>query len=64
MKALQDRTVVKEGVISSLHKCNEILTNEQAQYKDALRTLNKEVTKLKEKLKEKLREEASQRKKE
>ena len=60
MKALQDRTVVKEGVISSLHKCNEILTNEQAQYKDALRTLNKEVTKLKEKLKE----EASQRKKE
>ena len=60
MKALQDKTVVKEGVISSLHKCNEILTNEQAQYKDALRTLNKEVTKLKEKLKE----EASQRKKE
>ena len=60
MKALQDRTVVKEGVISSLHKCNEILTNEQAQYKDALRTLNKEVTKLKENLKE----EASQRKKE
>ena len=60
MKALQDRTVVKEGVISSLHKCNEILTNEQAQYKDALHTLNKEVTKLKEKLKE----EASQRKKE
>ena len=60
MKALQDRTVVKEGVISSLHKCNEILTNEQAQYKNALRTLNKEVTKLKEKLKE----EASQRKKE
>ena len=60
MKALQDRTVVKEGVISSLHKCNEILTNEQAQYKNALRTLNKEVTKLKENLKE----EASQRKKE
>ena len=52
MKALEDRTVVEEGVISSLHKHNEILTNEYAQYKDALRTLNKEVTKLKEKLKE------------
>ena len=60
MKAFQDRSVVEEGVISRLHKRNKILTNEQAQYKDALCTLNKEVTELKEKLKK----EASQRKKE
>ena len=57
MKALQDRCVAKEGVISSLGKRNKTLTNEQAQYKDVVRTLNKEVTKLKEKL----QEEASQR---
>lgn len=59
MKVLQDRCIVKEWVISCLHKRNETLTNEQAQYKDAFRTLNKEVTELKEKL----REEASQREK-
>ena len=52
MKTLQDRCVAKEGVISRLRKCNETLTNEQDQYKDALRTLNKEVTELNEKLKE------------
>ena len=44
MKALQDRCVTEEGVISSLRKRNETLTNEHDQYKDALRTLNKEVT--------------------
>ena len=52
MKTLQDRCVAKEGVISCLRKRNETLTNEQDQYKDALRTLNKEVTELNEKLKE------------
>ena len=52
MKTLQDRCVAKEGVISRLRKRNETLTNEQDQYKDALRTLNKEVTELNEKLKE------------
>ena len=44
MKALQDRCVTEEGVISSLRKRNETLTNEHDQYKDALCTLNKEVT--------------------
>ena len=52
MKALWDRSVAQEGVISHLGKRNENLTNEQDQYKDALRTLNKEVTELNEKLKE------------
>uniref|UniRef100_A0A7N2LUF8 Uncharacterized protein n=1 Tax=Quercus lobata TaxID=97700 RepID=A0A7N2LUF8_QUELO len=52
MKALQDRCIIEEGVISRLRKCNETLTNEQDQYKEALRTLNKEVMALNEKLKE------------
>ena len=56
MKALQDRFIIEEGVISRLRKHNETLTNEQDQYKEALRTLNKEVTKLNEKLKEKTRQ--------
>ncbi|KAK9992780.1 hypothetical protein SO802_022483 [Lithocarpus litseifolius] len=42
MKALQDRCAARKGVISHLRKRNETLTNEQDQYKDALRTLNKE----------------------
>ena len=50
MKALQDRSVAQEGVISWLQKRNETLTNEQEQYKGALRTLNKEVTTLTEKV--------------
>ena len=52
MKALQDRCVVEEGVINRLRKCNETLANEHDQYKEAFRTLNKEVTALNEKLKE------------
>ena len=52
MKALQDRCVAKEGVINHLRKHNETLTNEQDQYKEVLRTLNKEVTTLNKKLKE------------
>ena len=59
MKALQDRCVAEEGVINHLRKCNETLTNEQDQYKEVLRTLNKEVTTLNEKL----NEETSQREK-
>ena len=51
MKALQDRCVTEEGVINYLRKRNETLNNEQDQYKEALRTLNKEVTTLNEKLK-------------
>ena len=49
MKVLQDKCVAEEGVISHLRKHNETLTNEQDQYKDALRTLNKEVMELNEK---------------
>ena len=52
MKVLQDRSIAQEGVISHLRKHNETLTNEQEQYKEALRTLNKEVTTLIENLKE------------
>ena len=55
MKALQHRCVA-EGVISRLRKRNETLTNKQDQYKEALRTLNKEVTELNEKLKEEIRQ--------
>ena len=60
MKALQDRSVAQERVIARLRKCNKTLTDEQEQYKDALRTLNKEV----KKLREKLEEEGRQKKKE
>ena len=52
IKALQDRCVAEEGVISRLRKHKEMLTNEQDQYKEALRTLNKKVMELNEKLKE------------
>ena len=55
IKALQDRCDAEEGVINRLRKRNETLTNEQDQYKDAFRTLNKEVTELNEKLKEETR---------
>ena len=60
MKALQDRGVAKEGVITYLHKCIKNLTDGQEQYKSALRTLNQEV----KELKEKLEEEGRQKKKE
>ena len=60
MKALQDRGVAKEGVITYLHKCIKNLTDGQEQYKSALRTLNQEV----KELKEKLEEEGCQKKKE
>ena len=52
MKALQDKSIAQEGVIGWLQKHNKTLTNEQEQYKRALRTLNKEVTTLTKKLKE------------
>ena len=53
MKALQDRTITKEGVVARLHKRIKILIDEQEQYKGALRTLNQEVKELKGKLEEK-----------
>ena len=60
IKALQDRSVAQDGVIARLCKHNGTLTDEQEQYKKALRTLNKEV----KELREKLEEEGSQKKKE
>ena len=50
MKALQDRGVAKEGVITRLHKCIKNLAEEQEKYKGALRTFNQEVKVLREKL--------------
>ena len=55
-KALQDRCMAEEGVISRLRKHNKTLTNEQDQYKEALHTLNKKVMELNEKLKEETRQ--------
>ena len=52
MKASQYKSIAQEGVIGWLQKHNKTLTNEQEQYKRALRTLNKEVTTLTKKLKE------------
>ena len=52
IKALQDRSVAQDGVIACLCKRNRTLTNEQEQYKEAFRTLNKEVKELRKKLEE------------
>ena len=62
MKALQDRSVAQERVIARLRKCNKTLTDEQEQYKDALRTLNKEVKELREKLEEEGRQKKNEQK--
>ena len=48
--ALQDRCVAKEGVVTRVRKHNTNLMNEQAQYKDAVRTLNQELKEVREKL--------------
>ena len=48
--ALQDRCVAKEGVVTRVWKHNTNLMNEQAQYKDVVRTLNKELKEVREKL--------------
>lgn len=50
MKAMQDRVVTKEGVITHLHKLIKYLINEQEQYKGAFHTLNQELMELREKL--------------
>ena len=62
MKALRDRSVAQERVIARLRKRNKTLTDEQEQYKDALRTLNKEVKELREKLKEEGRQKKNEQK--
>ena len=43
VKALRDRCVTKEGVFGQVRKHNANLMNEQRQYKEAVRTLNKEL---------------------
>ena len=50
VKALQDRCVAKEGVVTRVRKHNTNLMNEQGQYKDVVRTLNKELKEVREKL--------------
>ena len=52
VKALQDRCIAKEGVVSRVRKHNATLMNEQRQYKEAMRTFNQEVKELKGKLEE------------
>ena len=59
MKALQVKRVANKGVIARQEKRIKNLTDGQDQYKDAFRTLNKEV----KELKKKLEEEGRQRKK-
>ena len=50
VKALQDRCVAKEGVVTRVQKHNANLMNEQAQYKDVVRTLNQELKEVRKKL--------------
>ena len=50
VKALQDRCIAKERVITHVRKHNATLMNEQGQYKEAMRMFNQEVKELREKL--------------
>ena len=50
VKALQDRCVAKEGVVTRVWKHNANLMNELAQYKDVVRTLNQELKEVRETL--------------
>ena len=52
VKALQDRCVAKEGVVTRVRKHNATLMNEQGQYKDAIHSFNQEVKELKGELEE------------
>ena len=52
VKALQERCLAKEETVTRVKKHNATLMNEQGQYKDAMRTFNKEVKELREKLAE------------
>ena len=52
VKALQDHCVANEGVVSRVRKHNANLTNEQGQYKEAVRTLNNELKEVRGKLEE------------
>ena len=65
IKALQDRCLAKEGVVTRVRKHNAALMNKQGQYKEAMCTFNQEVKELREKLveadfqKQKLQEEVT-----
>ena len=65
VKALQERCLTKEEIVTHVKKHNATLMNEQGQYKDATRTFNKEVKELRKKLveagyeKQKLQEEVT-----
>ena len=50
VKALQDRCIAKEGVVTRVRKHNATLMNEQRQYKEAMRSFNQDVKELREKL--------------
>ena len=50
VKALQDRCIAKEGVVTRVRKHNATLMNEQRQYKEAMCSFNQEVKELREKL--------------
>ena len=50
VKALQDRCVAKEGVVTRVRKHNANLINEQGQYKEAVCTLNNELKEVRGKL--------------
>ena len=52
VKALQDRCVAKEGVVTQVQKHNTNLMNEQRQYKDAVRMLNNKLKEVRRKLEE------------
>ena len=65
IKAFQEHCLAKEKTVTRVRKHNATLMNEQGQYKEAMRTFNKEVKELKEKLakvgsqKQKLQEEVT-----
>ena len=44
IKALHDKCVAQEGVICWFRKCQDIHNKEMDQYKEVIRTLNKELT--------------------
>ena len=52
VKALQDRCVAKERVITRVRKHNANLMKKQEQYKEALHTLHGELKETREKLEE------------
>ena len=65
VKALRDRCVAKEGVVTRVRKHNTNLLNQQTQYKEAVYILNQELQEVRENLtevtrqKDKLQEEVT-----